>query len=281
MNDQVRQLLEELAEGKIPDQVPDGCKYADELSRVVAYLATLQQFTLALCRGDLSREMGRVRGPLAGSLKGLQANLRHVAWQTKRIASGDFSQRVESMGDFSIAFNAMVKQLDTMRSELIHLSTHDALTGLYNRIFFDAEFTRIERGRSFPVSFIIADINGLKEANDLHGHAHGDRLIVQTAKLLGKAMRADDILARLGGDEFAVIMPRADAATAETVIARLRSSQAEQDAAETPVSFSLGAGTAPDAKSLSEAFKEADNRMYLDKADWKQRSFSSPPAGPR
>ena len=60
----------------------------------------------------------------------------------------------------------------------------DPLTGLYNRDFFDVELARLERGRHFPVSIIIADIDGLKTANDRLGHAAGDRLIRQAAGIL-------------------------------------------------------------------------------------------------
>ncbi len=76
-----------------------------------------RRLALALARGDLSYEL-RQKGALAGALKSLQANLRHLTWQTQQVARGDFTQRVEFMGEFSVAFNEMVYQLDAMAKEL-------------------------------------------------------------------------------------------------------------------------------------------------------------------
>jgi PAS domain S-box-containing protein len=59
------------------------------------------------------------------------------------------------------------KQLE---ESLRYISTHDVLTGLYNRTFFDEELNRLQKGRKFPVSVIIADIDDLKTINDKYGH---------------------------------------------------------------------------------------------------------------
>jgi len=59
---------------------------------------------------------------------------------------------------------------------LRHDSTHDILTGLYNRAFFDEELERLAHGRMFPMKIVMADINGLKTFNDTLGHKAGDNL---------------------------------------------------------------------------------------------------------
>jgi len=80
-------------------------------------LVKLRQFTLALANGDLSQALV-LKGSMAGALKALQANLRHLTWQAQLIAGGDFSQRVDFMGEFSTAFNTMVAQLDFAYQQL-------------------------------------------------------------------------------------------------------------------------------------------------------------------
>ncbi len=80
-------------------------------------LRETRRLALALAKGELSYEV-KEKGSLAGALKSLQANLRHLTWQTQQVAQGDFTQRVEFMGDFSHAFNEMVIQLDAMAKEL-------------------------------------------------------------------------------------------------------------------------------------------------------------------
>lgn len=80
-------------------------------------IIALRQFALSLANGDLSQTLP-LKGDFAGVLKSLQADLRHLTWQTQMIASGDFSQRVDFMGEFSQAFNSMVVRLDQAWREL-------------------------------------------------------------------------------------------------------------------------------------------------------------------
>ena len=76
----------------------------------------------AASNGDLSNHVP-FKGYIAGTLKTLQANLKHITWQTKMIASGDFTQRIEFMGEFSESFNAMFIQLDQTLKELVKKET--------------------------------------------------------------------------------------------------------------------------------------------------------------
>ena len=118
MDETTRQILEEMAVGRIADAIPDTVEYADTLRRLTQYFATIQRFTLALSMGDLNQSLQGVTGPVAGGLKSLQSGLRHLTWQTKQIAAGDFSQSVDFMGDFSTAFNSMVADLGAARRQL-------------------------------------------------------------------------------------------------------------------------------------------------------------------
>lgn len=76
-------------------------------------------FMHALAKGDLSKEPPTVDNVLAGPSKELQGSLRHLTWQTKQVAKGDYSQRVDFMGEFSESFNEMTKQLSERTERLI------------------------------------------------------------------------------------------------------------------------------------------------------------------
>jgi diguanylate cyclase (GGDEF)-like protein/PAS domain S-box-containing protein len=166
-----------------------------------------------------------------------------------------------------IAIKQDISKRKQMEEKLKHISNHDALTGLYNRGFFEEELVRLERGQQYPVSIVMADVDRLKDVNDLLGHAAGDALLKRAAKVLKAAFRSEDVISRIGGDEFAVILPNSDAATVINVLLRVRNSLLKHNTKQTsaPLSISFGVSTADKSKPLLKALKEADANMYREK----------------
>jgi diguanylate cyclase (GGDEF)-like protein len=252
---------------------------AEAVNRLIHSFVEAQPFLLALAAGDLNQEPP-ARNQLIAPFKHLHSSLRHLTWQTQQIAAGDLNQRVDFMGEFSLAFNSLIQSLLEKRlaeESLRYLSNHDPLTDLYNRGYFSEEMERIERGRRFPVSIMMADLDGLKRVNDTLGHAVGDRLIRQAAGLIRHAVRGDDVVARMGGDEFAVILPNTDAETASMVCDRIRRSEAafNLECSNYVIGISIGIATAEQGGSLTETLKHADERMYQEKFARKMKSGES------
>ncbi|RVT97076.1 GGDEF and EAL domain-containing protein [Rhodovarius crocodyli] len=86
-----------------------------------------------------------------------------------------------------------------------HLSEHDALTDLPNRMLFNQELARRLRQEPGHLALHLVDIDGFRSVNDTHGQAMGDTMLMAVARRLGGLIRPQDMLARLGGDEFAVL----------------------------------------------------------------------------
>ena len=115
---------------------------------------------------------------------------------------------------------------------------------------------------------MVADIDGLKRCNDTLGHAAGDALIKETARVLTESFRAEDIIARIGGDEFAVLLPGVDLEQVQVALERVRSAEAKTPAVDglCTLSISLGHAVSETPLGLHEAFKQADRQMYNEKA---------------
>lgn len=156
-----------------------------------------------------------------------------------------------------------------LEEKLRYQSTHDVLTGLYNRAFFQEEMSRLEQSRQFPISLIMIDLDNLKEINDAYGHSTGDELLRLFSGKLRASFRAEDVVARFGGDEFVVLLPTTSNNTLRKVLFRLRNHLDQETLLrlDRPIRFeySLGGATATVGQSLRAAFDRADRNMYRNK----------------
>ena len=157
--------------------------------------------------------------------------------------------------------------------KLRFVSFHDALTGVYNRAYFEEELKRLQVSRQYPISIINCDLDGLKQINDNLGHDVGDRAIKAAAKILGApTFRKEDIVARIGGDEFVILLPSVDLDKIPAILERLDdgitnfNKSKVDDGLYRPISLSCGHAVVHQGGSLEAGYKDADQAMYANKA---------------
>lgn len=166
-----------------------------------------------------------------------------------------------------IAAGIDITEQKAAEERLRYISTHDTLTGLYNRTFFEAEIGRLQNSRLFPISIIMADLDNLKGLNDSQGHAAGDAALKELARIFTTTFRSEDIIARIGGDEFVVLLPETDVSTTHEMISRIYSAH-EVYIKQNPgitFGFSLGSATAEAGTPLVKTLETADKAMYTTK----------------
>ena len=143
--------------------------------------------------------------------------------------------------------------------QLRELASKDFLTGIGNARVFDEHLARrCHLGE--PFTLVLADIDNLKQVNDVHGHSAGNTAIRRVAEALQASVEPKDELARVGGDEFALLtdLPHDEALLLCSRLARMLSSE------ELHVSF--GATSYPaDGTAAVELFRKADDRLFAAK----------------
>jgi diguanylate cyclase (GGDEF)-like protein len=172
-----------------------------------------------------------------------------------------------------------VSERKRFEGQLQYLADHDALTGLFNRRRFESELSRqvAFNSRYGPTgAVLVIDLDHFKYVNDTLGHAVGDELLVDVAKVLLHRMRSTDLVARLGGDEFAVLLPHSDKKAAELVAAdlveRISSEVSRLQDTRSAVTASIG-GVVIDGShpSASDVLSAADSAMYVAKHSGRSR----------
>lgn len=169
-----------------------------------------------------------------------------------------------------------ITQAKEQERQLREQATHDALTGLANRMLLHErldEALHEAARRSVSLALLLLDLDRFKEVNDTLGHHVGDRLLQELAHRLCCCVRPGDMVARLGGDEFAVLLPcGSDLAVAlevgERIASIVRDPFALSDAIVVEVGVSIGIATVPEhANEAAKLLQAADVAMYAAKAN--------------
>jgi diguanylate cyclase (GGDEF)-like protein len=167
-----------------------------------------------------------------------------------------------------------------LREALRSQSIKDSLTGLYNRRYLEEMMERETRRAvraEQGLGVMMLDLDHFKKFNDTYGHDAGDAVLRETASLLLKSVRAEDIVCRFGGEEFVVILPVADLQTTQARAERIRSRLRElsvmhQGQPLGTITMSVGVAELPQhGTSQKELLEAADAALYRAKREGRDR----------
>jgi serine phosphatase RsbU (regulator of sigma subunit) len=182
--EQLQTGFELLMQGKYPEQIP-----AEECSkplaqvvlcfnRLAGQMKELYEYTVPLARGILNIERPGKMNFLAAGIKELHSKLNHLTWQAQQIAKGDYEQRIDFMGEFSLAFNSMVIKLDErerrLKEEILIRQKAEQEVRLQNKLMTD----NIRYAGSIQRGFLPSDLDNafltISNIYQPHEHVGGD-----------------------------------------------------------------------------------------------------------
>ena len=150
--------------------------------------------------------------------------------------------------------------------EIEYLSSHDQLTGLYNRIFLERTIRELNTAENLPLSIVLADLDGLRLVNNTRGRNTGDELLRKAAQVITTNARDLGVVGRWGGDEFVILLPRTDSAAAQLAISKVKQSLQAIEVQSLFFSLSFGWATKTEpGQDIAHVFRRAENRMYRSK----------------
>jgi len=199
----------------------------------------------------------------------------------------DVTARVEdeqALKQANEELQARVEEIESLHLELSEQAIRDPLTGLFNRRYLSEMLTReIARAsrEGYPVSFIMLDVDGFKQINDVYGHTTGDLILRFLGSQLLSQTRAGDFACRYGGDEFLVVLTNLPLEAAVERAEKWRASFQESSTSVMGLSevatISVGVATFPiHGEAADQVFAAADGAMYAAKSAGRNRVTVSP-----
>jgi diguanylate cyclase (GGDEF)-like protein len=289
--DEIRELPTEQIARELPELITDVVRLASAAAGGgdPYGLTESQAGRIATFAGLRASRREGAATEVARDVAALQAVL--VAALRQELADRDpdaFVDAVERLVDATGALQAAAAEalLRSRANELESQATTDPLTGVGNLRALQRELGRlVELYRRYrhPFALLLFDIDGLRRINDSYGNQAGDRVLIQVAMSVRRAIRSVDLAARLGGDEFCVLAPVQDAQSAGVIAERLAAEVSSEVSApgEPPIGVSVGVAACPEHGEEADVLVEtADRAMYVAKATGELVALGSVQSGP-
>ncbi len=167
-------------------------------------------------------------------------------------------------GYFAVVVDDITSEIN-LEQEKEFLRTHDALTGLTNRQYFDQMTLKVDLIECLPVSVINFDINGLRIINEAFGYEYGNQLLIHVSNILTDCFKKEDIISRVGGDQFAVILKNTSKEAAEMIAKQVVKKVFNFKIKDTQLSISYGVASKVNNEDINQLFLISENAMYSNK----------------
>ena len=168
-----------------------------------------------------------------------------------------------------IRYYIVVQDNHKLKTELEHVTTTDALTGIANRRFFEETMAReLKRAQRYgrQLTLLMIDLDNFKNYNDRHGRPMGDQLLRDCAHLMKALIRASDLVARYGGDEFVVLLPEITVRQGKSVAEKLRKIKIGSLASKEEIAISIGCAAYKKDMTAETLIELAEKDMHKQRA---------------
>lgn len=160
-------------------------------------------------------------------LKGWETQFKHISGKEIPVDCTLYPLSVNGKQEGSVIAFRDISERKMMEEKLRWQATHDHLTGLYNRRYFESflekEISNVKRS-GIMSALVYIDLDRFKYVNDTAGHEIGDQLLIDLSQVINKHLRRLDVAARIGGDEFALILKNVDPGLAVNISDEIRTS---------------------------------------------------------
>ena len=210
----------------------------------------------------------RIKECLDAALSGeFKTNVSLVETESEKYLEEQYSPIIDDVGHVIgvTVFSQDISERKKYEQSILYLSYRDPLTNLHNRRYYSAELHRLNKPQHYPLSIIIADINGLKIMNDAFGHDAGDLLLCTIADELIYVFKNESHIARIGGDEFVILLPNTDQEQAEKLINTAKKNIEAKVLHGMALSVSFGLSIAEGEVPIETSVKIAEDAMYAHK----------------
>lgn len=187
---------------------------------------------------------------------------------------------IARIGKILLKYFAVNNIEKSFHDKIYQMATIDAGTQIFNKKYVLEsleKYFRYSKSNNKRLSCIFFDLDHFKKVNDTYGHDAGDYILKESAKIVSKCIRKDDIFGRIGGEEFVIVLPATDAKTAYYLAERIRKTISKHPFkhGKQKINQTISLGISQIHKSMNNSkdlLVNADKKLYKSKANGRNRS---------